>query len=121
MSCILLFNIKDENKLTAVRLTAMRFGVPCFEIRPEQQGQTIEALLTGRETSSSSSVVPFLDEMIVMNELPAGVFHAVLDALRRDGKSIRLKAVVTPHNKSWTALRLHREISAEAAAMERRR
>ena len=45
MSCILLFNIKDENKLTAVRLTAMRFGVPCFEIRPEQQGQTIEALL----------------------------------------------------------------------------
>lgn len=119
MSCILLFNLTDEEKKTAIRLTAMRYGTPCFEVPPEQQGQTIEALLNGRSVLASPCRAPFADEMMVMNGLTGEAFHSILDTLRREGKSVRLKAVVTDHNRAWTALRLHREISTEAAAMEK--
>ncbi len=119
MACILLFNLKDPDKITAIRLTAMRFGVPCREVEPEQQGQTIGSLLSGAENTAAPCRTPFTDEMLVMNELPSALFHTLLETLRNEGKTVRLKAVVTQQNKNWTAQRLHREISAEAAAMEK--
>ena len=51
--------------------------------------------------------------------LPQAEFHELLDTLRREGQSIRLKAVVTEHNKKWTAGRLHHELCAEEEAMQR--
>lgn len=121
MASILLFNLNDPEKQTAIRLTALRYGVPCFDIAPEQQGQTIEMLLTGKSVLSAPCKNPFSDEMMVMNGLASEAFHGMLDTLRREGKSVRLKAVVTDHNITWTALRLYREISAEAAVMEKNR
>ena len=64
---------------------------------------------------------PFQDEMMVMQDLSGEAFHALLDTLRREGKSVKLKAVVTDHNRKWTALHLHRELLAEAMTMSKRR
>ena len=121
MGCILLFNIHDSEKKTAIRLTATRFRVPCVEVSPDQQEQTLDALLTGNEAEVPACRVPFTDEMMVMHALSSEAFHTLLDTLRKEGISIRLKAIVTEHNRNWTALRLYREISAEAAAMEKRK
>ena len=54
-----------------------------------------------------------------MHALSQAEFHELLDILRREGQSVRLKAVVTEHNRKWTALRLHRELCAEEQAMQR--
>ena len=47
--------------------------------------------------------------------------HALLDELRREGKSVKLKAVVTDHNRKWTALRLRQELLAEALTVSKKR
>ena len=60
-----------------------------------------------------------MGELLLMHTLSQAEFHELLDTLRREGQSVRLKAVVTEHNRKWTAQRLHRELCAEEQAMQR--
>ena len=118
MAELLLFNIADPEKRTALRLMSLRLGLQCQEIPIEQQGRTIEELLNGTaDESVKSAEQPFTDELMLMHALTQEDFHTLLDTLRREGQSIRLKAVVTDHNRKWTAQRLHRELCAEEEAM----
>ena len=120
MAELLLFNIQDPEKKTAIRLTAMRLGLLYREIPPERQGETLEALLAGEAADNAlAERDAFTDELLLMHALSQAEFHELLDTLRREGQSVRLKAVVTDHNKKWTALRLHRELCAEEEAMQR--
>ena len=116
MGVLLTFNIRDPEKQTAIRLIALRHGLKVLDIAPSMQNCTIEELLQGKPMSVSSSADTFFDEMLLMHALPPEVFHYLLDTLRQEGQSIRLKAVVTEHNRSWTATRLHRELLAEEQA-----
>ena len=120
MGELLLFNIQDPEKKTAIRLTALRLGLRCREILPERQGETLEALLSGDAANPAQSEgEAFADELMLMHALSQAEFHELLDTLRREGQSVRLKAVVTEHNRKWTARRLHRELCAEEQAMQR--
>ena len=120
MAELLLFNIQDPEKKTAIRLTALRLGLLCREIPPERQGETLEALIAGEAADTAPAERDaFTDELLLMHALPQAEFHELLDTLRREGQSIRLKAVVTEHNKEWTAGRLYRELCAEEEAMQR--
>ena len=129
MAELLLFNIQDPEKLTAIRLTALRLGLQWKSIPPELQRETIETLLkwpggtagTTVGTAKEASGASFTDEMLLMHALSQSDFHMLLDTLRTNGQSIRLKAVVTDYNRKWTAGRLHRELCAEEAAMQRRK
>ena len=120
MGELLLFNIQDPEKKTAIRLTALRMGLRCREILPERQGEKLEALLTGAAANPAQQEgEAFTDELLLMHALSQVEFHELLDTLRREGQSVRLKAVVTEHNRKWTAQRLHRELCAEEQAMQR--
>ena len=120
MGELLLFNIQDPEKKTAIRLTALRLGLRCREILPERQGETLEALLSGDAANPAQPQgEAFADELLLMHTLSQAEFHELLDTLRREGQSVRLKAVVTDHNRTWTARRLHRELCAEEQAMQR--
>ena len=120
MGELLLFNIQDPEKKTAIRLTALRLGLSCREIPPERQGETLEALLSGEAADPAQPEgEAFADELMLMHALTQEEFHELLDTLRREGQSVRLKAVVTEHNRKWTAHRLHRELCAEEQAMQR--
>ena len=120
MAELLLFNIQDPEKKTAIRLTALRLGLLCREIPPERQGETLETLLAGEAADNAlAERDAFTDELLLMHALSQAEFHELLDTLRREGQSIRLKAVVTEHNKEWTAGRLHHELCAEEEAMQR--
>jgi hypothetical protein len=121
MGTILLFNIDDNQKKTAIRLIALRYGIRWLDVAQEQQNQTLEALLTGKSSAVTECNTPFQDEMMVMSELPNEAFHTLLDTLRIEGKSVRLKAIVTDHNRKWTALRLYQELIVEEAAMRKRK
>ena len=120
MGELLLFNIHDPEKKTAIRLTALRLGLRCREILPERQSETLEALLSGDAANPAQPEgEAFADELMLMHALSQAEFHELLDTLRREEQSVRLKAVVTEHNRKWTARRLHRELCAEEQAMQR--
>ena len=114
MGTVLLFNISDLRKIAIIRLLAYRYGIRLLEVDPEQQNQTIDRLLKDPDGKALPCPGPFQDEMMVMHDLSGEAFHALLDTLRREGKSVKLKAVVTGHNRKWTARRLHQELLAEA-------
>ena len=63
---------------------------------------------------------PFDDPMLVMCGLDEARFDALLRALREPGlPRVPLKAVLTPYNASWSAVRLHGELAREHEAMLR--
>ena len=119
MAELLLFNVKDPEKQTAVRLTAMRLGLGCREIPPDRQGLTIGELLENRVCSAPEAGEPFQEEMLLMHALSQEDFHTLLDTLRQNGQSIRLKAVVTDYNRGWTAAQLRRELLTEEQTIQR--
>ena len=121
MGAVLLFNISDLRKIAIIRLLAYRYGIRLLEVDPEQQNQTIDRLLKDPDEKALPCPDPFQDEMLVMHDLSGEAFHALLDTLRREGKSVKLKAVVTDHNRKWTAFHLHRELLAEAMTVSKRR
>lgn len=121
MGTVLLFNISDVRKKTVIRLLTYRYGIRLRDVDPKLQNLTIEQLLNEPDANSLPCSDPFQDEMMVMSGLSSEAFHALLDTLRREGKSVKLKAVVTDHNRKWTALRLHQELLAEAMAVSRRK
>ena len=121
MGAVLLFNISDVRKKAVIRLLAYRYGIRLRDVDPEQQNLTIDQLLKDPKAKSPPCQDPFQDEMMVMHDLSKEAFHALLDALRREGKSVKLKAVVTGHNRKWTALRLHQELLVEAMTVSKKR
>ncbi len=122
MGGVYLFNITDTEKRTAIRLTCLRLGVLCREVPPEMHGRSIEDILTGTaESGEAGEKESFREEMMLMHALSRDTFQELLDTLRQNGQTVRLKAVVTDFNRKWTPARLCRELSAEDAAMRSRR
>ena len=119
MATLLLFNIEDEAKRTAIRLLSFRLGYTFRDIPPDRQNMKIADLLDGTE-ASVHPLTPFTDEMMVMSGFRSQELHELLDAMRTNGCPVKLKCVVTETNRSWTAVRLHQELAAEDQAMRRR-
>ena len=119
MATLLLFNIEDEAKRTAIRLLSMRLGYSYRDIRPEHQNQKISELLAGTD-AVGYNLSPFTDEMMVLSDFRSQDMHELLDGMRNNGCPVRLKCIVTETNKSWTAARLHKELAAEDQAMRKR-
>ena len=119
MATLLLFNINDEAKRTAIRLLSIRLGYTVRDVLPEQQNTKISELLFGAKPVGQT-LIPFTDEMMVMSGFSSQDMHTLLDAMRNNGCPVRLKCIVTETNKTWTATRLHKELAAEDQAMRRR-
>lgn len=121
MAQILLFNI-GADKLRRIRPLALRLGLGCRCVAPEDFSRPLGALC-GREgfeaQAGEESAAPFTAEMLVMDGLSPAQFHGLLDGLRRERATIALKAVVTEANLAWAAARLQRELAAEHEAMKK--
>ena len=119
VATLLLFNIHDEEKRTAIRLLSLRLGYSVLDVLPEQQSMKISELLSGAKPVGQN-LIPFTDEMMVMSGFSSQDMHALLDGMRNNGCPVRLKCIVTETNKSWTAVRLYKELAAEDQAMRKR-
>lgn len=76
------------------------------------------ARLPETEPAASIAAMPFADEMLLMAAFPGPLTDALLAGLRRTGLApVPLKAVLTLFNMGWDSVRLHRELSAEAARL----
>ena len=119
MATLLLFNINDEAKRTAIRLLSLQLGYTVRDVLPEQQNTKISDRLFGAKPVGQTPI-PFTDEMMVMSGFSSQDMHTLLDGMRNNGCPVRLKCIVTETNKSWTAVRLYKELAVEDQAMRRR-
>ncbi len=120
MATLLLFNIQDEKKRTAIRLLSIRLGFDFRDIQPDRQNVKIIDLLSGTDFRNPA-IAPFTEEMMVMHRFSSSDMHMLLDTMRNNGCSVKLKCIVTETNKSWTASRLYRELAEEEKAMNQRK
>ena len=120
MAQVLLYNIRESDKLVKIKLALYRLGIPCREVPPEDFARPIASLLN-EETHPSPPGAPeaFSEEMLLMDGLSGPTFSAFLDELRTVGASVALKAVVTEQNAVWSSHRLCRELQREQQSLQR--
>ena len=114
---LLCYNLEKE-KYGKIRLAAMRFKIRMRPVSQEEYGQPLAALCGGEGGAASPGVEPFQDEMLVMAYFPQVLVTQLLQALRKAGAAIALKAVLTPTNAAWSSLTLHGELCKERQALE---
>lgn len=114
---ILVFNLAPE-KLAKLRFTCMRLGVQVRPVEAADWGQSM-GTLCGMEPRSDTPAPEesFAEEMLVMANFTQALANRLLAALKQARLPIGLKAVLTPTNVHWTPVQLHRELSAERAAL----
>lgn len=113
MAKVLLFNIRNADKLMKIRIAALRAGQEAVEVAQEDFAHPVGWLLGLEGFSPAAGTEHFEDEMLVMQELSS----PLLDMLRASGAPVALKAVVTEQNKAWSCAALCRELRREHEAM----
>ena len=112
---VLLFNLPPERE-RPVRQWLLRHDVTVRTVRPDEQRHSLGYLtgMPGRTPAAKPDGTPFTDEMLVMSLFPGTLMDEFLAFFRTAGlEPVALKAVVTPSNASWSAVRLHRELKKE--------
>lgn len=115
MARVFLFNIHDEEKRVKIELAALRCGLVCVTVPPEDFSLPVGALLGEAGYARGEAGEGFEAEMLLMEEMDG----AFLDLLRQGHTPVALKAVVTEQNKIWTAEALCRELGREHKAMQK--
>lgn len=121
MAPLLLCAGMDAGKMMRLSFLASSMGIRIKEVQKARQGLTLGALcgLDAPKADTAAGEIP--GEMLVMAFFSNDLMDAFLKALRETGDAVALKAVLTPHNRSWTLEKLYREIAAEHAMMNGRK
>ncbi len=120
---ILTFNFTD-GRLSKLRFLCMKLGVLVKPVPAEDWRHPLSVLCgmsaPADSAAESAPAEPFADELLVfcqMDNAAVGRFLQTAKQLRF--APVALKAVLTPTNAAWTPAQLHRELSAERAAILR--
>ena len=121
MATVLLYNLSDQDKTMKIKAQLYRLGITGREVDAADFGLPVGALLSLPGFGDAERVPgeAFREEMLVMHDLSPVQFSGLLEGLRAVGATVALKAMVTQTNALWDSYRLHRELSAEHAAMSR--
>lgn len=115
---ILLFGFEDLRAVVAVSAAAEPFGAEVVPVARADYGRSIAAL-AGLEGPGGVPCAggPLGGRMLVLCGLEDRI-ELLLPALAAAGAGPDcLKAVLTPHNRTWSALRLFEELSRERRAL----
>ena len=115
---LLVFNMSAERMAVMERIARL-LKAQIKEVPAAGQQQTIAVLLGAAPAGQiNPMLVPFKEEMLLMSGLKDGQIDLLLNAWRQNGQPpVRLKAVVTPVNFTWTAAQLCRALKSEDAAL----
>ena len=116
MKKVLLFGFETLPEILTVAGIVQQFGGEAVPVTKENCGLTLEALAQGK--TGRESGVPIGGKMLVFCGLEREL-DGLLAALRQAGV-VCLKAVLTPHNRTWTAVKLYQELLREHQAMNGR-
>lgn len=120
MTGVLLYNIGKE-KLRKIKFVLFKLGLAAREVSPAEFGHPIGYLagLEDFKPAEDAEIANFSGEMLVMCGLSSPQFNTFLNALRQNRVPVALKAVLTETNAGWSSVRLHRELAAEHAALQK--
>ena len=121
---VLLYNVKGQPYTPQLKTILLKLGIRIKAVLPEDYGKKIGELLgiTLNPSAQAPAVSPsnlIDDEMLVMFNFTESRLNQFLGELRRAGITIPLKAIVTPHNSSWTSYELHAELSQERETFQK--
>lgn len=116
MTPLLLCAGLDAGKLMRLSFLASSMGIRVRAVQEKESGCTLGALC-GVDANAQGSGRPLEGEMLVMAFFSDALMDQWLSALRRQGDTVALKAVLTPVNRYWTLARLYRELQKEHAAV----
>lgn len=115
---MLAFNLSDE-RLSKLRFLCLKAGFRVIAVNQEDQGQPLSVLCGQGERQEAPAFTPFHAELLFFAVADArAVDHFLTVARQMRFAPVRLKAMLTPTNASWTALELYRELNAEHEAIE---
>ena len=116
MAKILLFGVNTQ-KDRAVRVAAEKIGADVMAVNRRDYGQKIGTLagISGFRKDGKAYLGPdFATEMLVFSGMLPEQMDTFLAEYKATGlPPVALKAIVTPHNVSWTADALFRELLKE--------
>lgn len=117
---LLLFGFDTLPAVLAVESAAGPLGAEVVPVAKTDYNKTL-AVLAGLDGDSGAALPyvggPLGEWMLVLCDLEDRL-DALLPALAQAGAGPEcLKAVLTPHNRGWNALRLHQELLRERQAM----
>ena len=121
---VLLFGFEDLRSILDIKSVLERFGAELIPVAKGDYGKTLSVLAGLEEATpmdddaSAPPVSGIPGRMAVLCGLDSKL-DALLAALSDAGAGPScLKAVLTPHNRAWSAARLYMELSRERAAID---
>ena len=120
---VLLYNVKGKPYAPQLQKVMLKLGIRIKVIAPDEYTQKIGEFvgITPNPSAEAPAVAPSTaieDEMMIMHNFSQERLNLLLAELRKEGISIPLKAVVTPHNSNWSSYELHAELSEERKMIE---
>ena len=117
---LLMFEFQSLPVIVAVKEAMARLGAEVIPVQPRDYNKTLESLLDGTAEGADYAGAPLGGSMLVLCGLKDQL-DEILPALRGAGVGANcLKAVLTKHNRKWTAVQLYRELQREQQEMMKR-
>ena len=121
---VLLYGFTDQERLSKVKRALLPLGMRIKCVASEEYLNPVGHMAGIKEIEPAEEVYggpEFEKEMMVMAGRASGRVDAVIYALRKGGVGrVDYKAVLTPVNQFWGAVKLYEEIAREHEAMNRR-
>ncbi len=120
---VLLYGFTDKERLSKVKRALLPLGMRLKCVVSGEYLNPVGHMAGIKEIGPAKEVYEgpeFEREMMVMAGLASGRVDAVIYALRKGGVGrVDYKAVLTPVNQFWDAIKLYEEIAREHEAMNR--
>ena len=114
---VLMFGFQSLPQMMAVDGAMKRFGAEVIPVQPKDYNKSLQSLLEKKAVGTDYDGPALGGQMLVLCGLEQRL-EDVLTALRNAGVGLDcFKAVLTKHNKNWTAVNLYRELRQERLAM----
>ena len=115
-----LYNL-DNPRGAKIRRVCLPLGVRTALVPPQAHVLTLEELTTGTQPPPDGAP-GFPDELLLLVGFTSAQMDALFQGFRRARIApVALKAVLTPTNRSWTSVQLHRELLQEHEAVQQGR
>ena len=110
---ILMFAFHDLSVVVAVNKAMAELGVEVLPVMPKDYNKPLQSLLEQDCVGEDDTGAPLGGPMLVLSGLTERL-DTVLPALQKAGAGVScLKAVLTAHNRKWTARQLYGELLRE--------
>lgn len=114
---LLLYNL-DSPKGAKIRRMCLPLGIRTRPVPPEAYTLPLGELAEGKEVPDAGPGERFSDELLLLVNFTSAQVDALLLGFRRNKiPPVPLKAVLTPTNRTWDSLALHRELLRERQAI----